>query len=122
MSQDSLTHALSQDSMRRVERLTRRANLSKGMITNVTSDTVEMSIAEGTRRFYETTGVGPIWEPYILRKPAKEEREGGETDLKSSDAPITDSVDNADSPAGQQDTALHNAKELRFKPVRGSRR
>lgn len=122
ITQDSLTHALSRDSMRRVQRFTKRANLAKEMITKVSSDTLEMTIAEGTRRLYETTGVWSIWESYVLRKPTQGDSALEEIDPEPADAPSTDSTDHSDLPEQQQDTVSHHPKGLQFKPVGGSRR
>ena len=69
LSRDSLTHALTQDSLRRVTRLLQRADLATRRLLNAGEDTTELTIAERTRRLYETSGMERLWENHLLRQP-----------------------------------------------------
>lgn len=118
MRQDSLRHAVRQDSLRHIERLTRQADLTKRMIVNAASDTVEISIEEGTKRLYETSGIWHLWERNILRRPSIVETAPSKTPPQESEIQIEE----PDSLTQQPDTISDKPRQLQFKPVGSSPR
>lgn len=117
LRRDSLAHVVTQDSLRRVTRLTNRANLSNQMIMDVAADSVEMSIAEATKRLYENSGIQTMWEPYTQR-PSTGDPSSADNQAEAAREPITEEP----VPARQPDTVSAQSRDLQFKPVVKPRR
>lgn len=125
LSRDSLTHALTQDSLRRVTRLMQRADLATRRLLNAGEDTTELTIAERTRRLYETSGMERLWENHLLRQPdslatlqMKEQ-----TDALDEPKPTAEPQEKVEPDTIRPDTSgRHPVKKLEYKPVKRSTR
>ena len=127
LREDSVKHAIMQDSIRRVTFFRRKIRLSEDMIERALADSLAFGPADGTRRLYEIAGLWPLWEKNILKTPEANARQADlpskeeQNDLPKLEASPSRPVVPAETPAASEEPKPAVVRELQYKPVRRSK-